>query len=158
MLTPPSAIAKLEQLLDDIGSLNNGCDHSCEYAMYRLPEAATVCMSLDRYFAAYHNSNTLPQPAEHWFIQTAPLGADWEREVRSGLMHWFFEQEYSPPMDAASQQALVDQALACIHEACGTPQVFEVTVSPPMWYDCLWQDFAFTSPAGNWLLHLGLSD
>ena len=37
-------------------------------------------------------------------------------------------------------------------------RAYRVQVSPPMWYECVWEDYVFEAGDGRWLLHLGFSD
>ena len=152
------SIARLQGLLESIEILNHGSNHGCEYAIYQLPEAPSFHEALNLYFASLSTSSEPAQPAEYWHIRTSELDPTWRTALGARLKYWFFEEEYSPKVDEWNQQAFVDQALKYLVHEIGEPSVFEVFVSPPMWYDCHWQDFAFTSNRGRWMLHLGFSD
>jgi hypothetical protein len=152
------SIARLHGLLESIEILNHGTDHGCEYAIYQLPEAPSFDEALNLYFASLSTSSKPAQPAEHWHIRTSELGQPWRPLLSSRLKHWFFEEEYSQKVNGWNQQAFVDQVINYLVHEIGEPSVSEVFVSPPMWYDCQWQDFAFTSSKGRWMLHLGFSD
>lgn len=152
------SIARFQGLLESIEILSHGIDHGCEYAIYQLPDAPDLPEALDLYFASLSTSLKPPQPAEHWHIRTSELGQSWRATLGARLKHWFFKEEYSPEVENWNQQAFVDQALSHLTDEMGSPTVFEVFVSPTMWYDCKWQDFAFTSSKGRWMLHLGFSD
>lgn len=152
------SIARLQGLLESIEILNNGTNHGCEYAIYKLPEAPGVREALDLYFASLSTSSKAAQSADHWHIQTSELDQSWRSVLGERLKHWFFEEEYSPKVDNWNQQTFIDQALNYLTHEIGEPNVFEVFVSPPMWYDCQWQDFLFASSKGRWMLHLGFSD
>lgn len=152
------SIARLQGLLESIEILNHGTNHGCEYAIYKLPEAPGVREALDLYFASLSTSSKAAQPADHWHIQTSELDQSWRSVLGERLKHWFFEEEYSPKVDNWNQKTFIDQALNHLTHEIGEPNVFEVFVSPPMWYDCHWQDFLFASSKGRWMLHLGFSD
>lgn len=152
------SIAQFQGLLESIEILNHGTNHGCEYAIYKLPEAPSVREALDIYFSSLSSSRKAAQPADYWHIQTSELCQPWRSVLGERLKHWFFEEEYSPKVDKSNQQAFVDRALNYLTQEIGEPNIFEVFVSPPMWYDCLWQDFALTSSTGRWMLHLGFSD
>ncbi len=152
------SIARLQGLLESIEILNHGANHGCEYAIYQLPEATSLEQALDRYFSSLSTSLTKAQPAEHWHIRVSELSQPWQIALGARLRYWFFEEEYSPKVSGWNQQALVDLALNYLIDEIGEANVFEVLVSPPMWYDCQWQDFVLTSNKGRWMLHLGFSD
>jgi len=124
--------------------------------------AATAQIFFHRPTKAIRNrvfkSLTKAQPAENWHIRVSELSQPWQIALGARLKYWFFEEEYSPKLNDWNQQALVDLALNYLIHEIGEANVFEVLVSPTMWYDCQWQDFVLTSNKGRWMLHLGFSD
>ncbi len=152
------SIERLKGLLESIEILNHGVNHGCEYAIYQLPDAPDLHGELNLYFVSLRTGMKPAQPAEYWHIRTTELELPWRISLGKSLKHWFFEAEFSPKAGDWNQQGLVDQAMDYLIQEFGELSVVEVFVSPPMWYDCHWQDFAFTSSKGRWLLHLGFSD
>ena len=146
-------ISKLNGLLSGMEILNDGSNHMSDYAIYPLPDAASLMDSLGIYFS----SREPPQPPAYWHIGVNPLNTTWRDAVAESLLEWFFKQEFSPKVHGYNKQHYVSYVLKCLVDAIGEPEVFEVSVSPPVWYECLWQDFAFISPKGKWILHLGFS-
>ncbi len=61
-------------------------------------------------------------------------------------------------MDDATEEHTLNDFMNCLDSIVGVSSVFEVNVDPPMWYECVWQDFAFDGDAGRWFLHFGFSD
>ena len=73
--------------------------------------------------------------------------------------HWFYELEFSPTVDDATTEQALNEFMNRLNSIVGASNVFEVNVDPPMWYECVWQDFAFDGNAGRrWFLHFGFSD
>lgn len=146
--------------LEALALLNDGVNHGSSYTIERLPAAATLDASLALYFAAIHTSIAAPQPAEHWGIRAADIADDWAQVLQKSFRRWFFEQEYSPTIDPHIADNVVSQFLQYLRSTVGDAKAFRVTVEPPLWYECVWEDFAFGSRSGaeRWLLHFGFSD
>jgi hypothetical protein len=144
--------------LEAIALLNNGCNHGSEYTLEALPHAATLDDSLAAHFSSMNTSLVWQQPAAAWNIQTEALQGVWTAELKIVLRRWFFEQEFSPTVDPDGASGIVAHFLGLLCEAIGDARAYRVQVSPPMWYECVWEDYAFDAPDGRWLLHLGFSD
>lgn len=144
--------------LDAIALLNDGCNHGSEYTLEVLPTAASLDESLASYFSSMSTSRVSPQPAAAWKIQTESLEGDWKAELEVVLRRWFFAQEFSPKVDPELTSGVVMRFLDHLRETIGDARVYRVRVSPPMWYECMWEDYAFDARSGRWLLHLGFSD
>lgn len=144
--------------LDAIALLNDGANHGTTYTIEPLPPAASLDSSLATYFSAMSTSRVPPQPAEKWQIRMTGFDDDWAQALRQILHRWFFNEEFSPQVDPQIAENVVERFLAHLRATIGSAKVFQVDVTPPMWYECLWQDVAFDSRDGRWLLHLGFSD
>jgi hypothetical protein len=144
--------------LEAIALLNNGCNHGSEYTLEALPDAPSLDDSLATYFSSMSTSLVARQPAVAWNIRTELLPDDWTAELETVLRRWFFAQEYSPTVDPDGASGTVAHFLGHLRATVGDARVHRVLVSPPMWYECVWEDFAFDAPGGRWLLHLGWSD
>lgn len=151
------SLNQLNDLLAGLGDANGGTNHGSEYALYELPDADTLQEALDRYFSRLSTSNSPAQPAEKWCIRTTPVH-DFLEALGRVARHWFYEQEYSPKVDRAQAEKTISEFIAQLRSVVGDASVFEVHVMPPMWYECVWQDFAFDGGNRRWLLHLGFSD
>ncbi|HEX4796830.1 MAG TPA: hypothetical protein VH370_23765 [Humisphaera sp.] len=150
-------LVKLNEFLERLGEANEGTNHGSEYALYELPDADALQAALDLYFSRLSTSNSPAQPAENWRIRLTPV-RDSREAISLLARHWFYEQEYSPRIDPARSEETVSEFMAQLRSVVGDAAVFEVQVAPPMWYDCVWQDFAFDGGSQRWLLHLGFSD
>jgi len=144
--------------LNAIALFNDGANHASTYTMELLPAASSLDSSLATYFSAMSTSHVPPQPAEKWQIQTTELDDDWAQALRQVAHHWFFEQAFSPKVDQTIAENVVETFLAHVRAIVGDAKAFQVDVSPPMWYEGVWQDLAFDSQQGRWLLHFGVSD
>ena len=61
-------------------------------------------------------------------------------------------------LNRAHSEEIIAEFIAQLRSVVDEASVFEVHVVPPMWYECVWQDFAFDGGNRRWLLHLGFSD
>jgi hypothetical protein len=86
------------------------------------------------------------------------LQGAWAAELEVVFRRWFFAQEFSPTVDADVASGVVAHFLGHLRETVGDAMAYRVRVSPPMWYECVWEDYAFDARGGWWLLHLGFSD
>jgi hypothetical protein len=143
-------------LLEAIALFNDGSNHAATYTMQTLPAATSLDASLAAYFSAMSTSRVPAQPAEEWHIRTREL--DGGEAFRQIAHHWFFRQEFSPKVDNWMAENVVATFVAHIQSTVGNAKLFRVRVSPPMWYECVWEDVAFDAQGGRWLLHLGFSD
>ena len=151
------SLNELNKLLERLGEANDGVNHGSEYAVYELPDADTLQAALGGYFSQLSTSNSSAQPAEKWRIRTRAVH-DCHGALRFAARHWFYDQEYSPDVDPARAEETVSAFVAQLRSVVGQASMHEVHVEPPMWYDCVWQDFAFDAGSRRWLLHLGFSD
>lgn len=53
---------------------------------------------------------------------------------------------------------VVELLCEALTDTIGPCEICEVFVSPPVWYEAHWRDFAFKGKEKSWLLHLGVSD
>lgn len=148
---------ELNLLLEKMGRENDGTNHGSEYTLVRLPPADSLAQALDLYFSAMSTSNSPAVPAENWKIKTNQLN-NADQRLRSSAEYWFFQLEFSPEVDPATSTEVLDRFMELLQATVGDADVYEVTVEPPMWYECSWQVFAFDAGSKRWLLHLGFSD
>ncbi len=144
--------------LDALALLNVGTDHVPDYSIVRLPSATSCRSSLELHFASLSTSLSAKQPASAWHIELANVPDDWIQVVATAARRWFFEQRFSPRVEPEVANELVSRFIELLQAAVGSAGAWSVNVAPPMWYECTWQDFAFESPSGTWLLHFGFSD
>lgn len=144
--------------LDALAFLNAGHDHVPEYSIVRLPPAASFRSTLEAHFASLSTSLVAAQPASAWHIELSRVPGDWTEIMASVVRRWFFEQRFSPRVDPDVADGIVARFMELFRDVVGDSNAYTVTVAPPMWYECTWQDFAFESPTGTWLLHFGFSD
>lgn len=140
--------------LEAMAQLNCGCNHAPTYGLFKLPEADSLRESLAGHFSGLH-------PSEEWEFELLPL-ENRPDHLRKRLHHWFFEQNYSPKdKSGISHNNAVAGFLDFFLPLIGPNAVgFEVQSHPPdsFWYGCMWEDLAFASETGFWLLHFDFSD
>jgi hypothetical protein len=150
---------KVDSYLEVFGYLNEGPDHVADYSLQPLSRAGGLEGALDLHFGALYTSSSPPQPAANWKVKIGPPVADWKLVVCGAARHWFFEQRFSPQVSNQWVKAnVVEHFAAILSEELGEVTCREVFVTPPMFYELQWQDFAITSDKGRWLLHFGWSD
>jgi hypothetical protein len=155
----PEALARLQGVLAVLEALNGATNVSTCYTLEPLPESTELETALGQHFAKYRTSRVPPQPASAWGVQVYPLGSEgWELLLQRNRA-WFFERPEAPPSARVEQRdAVMGLFQEALQAVVGEALVYEVRVSPPMFYECTWEDFALVSPLGFWLLHLGSSD
>ncbi len=151
------SLDRLNRLLLELGDANDGTDHASQYGLYELPFAGTLQEALGRYFSQMWTSNVPPQPAERWHIRSTPI-QDSDDVLRLVARYWFYELRFSPRVEPAESENVISEFMRHLRFVVGDALVFEVHVTPPMWYECMWQDFAFDGGNKKWLLHFGFSD
>ena len=152
-----SDIETINSLLAEIAESNDGTNHGSDYGLVVLPPADSMTHALNAYFSAMSTSNSPPQSPERWNIRSAEL-ADAKSRLLAAAKRWFYELEFSPSVDEATAEQTLNEFMNRLNSIVGTSHVFEVNVDPPIWYECVWQDFAFDGDADRWLLHFGFSD
>ena len=150
-----AAIDELNSLLQSMAEANDGCNHGSDYSFYELPDAESLPDALGEYFSAMSTSYSPAASAQEWQISTAPFPRE---SIRSAANHWFYELRYSPTVESVVAEKTLDKFIALLRGITTTTDVFEVQIVPPMWYECLWQDFAFDDDGKHWFLHFGFSD
>lgn len=147
--------------LEAMGQLNDGCNHVSSYYLEKLPEAISLEAALAQYFSSIKTSNSGPHPSEAWKFNLTPLN-NLKDDLTPRLRHWFFEQEYSPEdVSRISHRNTVAGFLDLFLPLIGKDAAgFQLQTNPPdsFWYGCVWEEYAFASETGFWLLHFDFSD
>lgn len=157
LVDPHFKVIRVNELLYEMAEANAGSDHGCGYSLDVLSKADSLRTALEKHFAQFGTYNPTVQPPYDWNIQYTKVTRS-DAVLRDTAMHWFYEQPFSPGDEIAIRNKTVAEFLDRLYAAVGQAQVFEVEVTPPMWYDCEWQDFAFENGDQRWFLHLGYSD
>lgn len=152
------SIEQLQGFLLAFENLNHGVNHGCTYAIYSMSGAESLQKVIEKYYSLLNTSNAPVESAAAWNIRMNNLGSEWQLMLRKVIIHWFFEQEFSPRVDIWMMNACADQVINYLVSDLGDFEVFEVFTDPPMWYECSWQDFAIATEGAKWLLHFGFSD
>lgn len=147
----------LNEMLERLARENDGCNHGSEYAIYALPNACSLKDSLDLYFSHLNTSDHPSLPPDRWNIRTQVV-EDFDKTIGDAARFWFYELEFSPKVDSSVAIQTISEFLNKLLAAVGDASAFVVQVTPPIWYECTWQDFAFNGGDRYWLLHFGFSD
>jgi hypothetical protein len=136
---------------------NHGCNHVAEYELHRLQSKPTLRESLDSYFAEQYTSLSPSRPPADWDISVLPLD-DPVASLHAALKRWLIDDR--PVDNTLSTQGLPDVPclIADMSKAFDLDRTVQVTVHPPLWHGCEWDDFALVADDGFYLLHLGYSD
>lgn len=150
---------KVNDLLEQYARANDGTNHGSDYAFYNLPTADSLGASLELHFAQYSTSRTPAQPGKAWNIRMAAIKHP-DDVLLEVAQRWFFGLNYSPDIPSSMATEEILNFVINLRGVVGNAPLFEVNVTPPltMWYECVWQDFAFDGQEQRWLLHLGFSD
>ena len=139
--------------LEVLASLNEGCDHACEYQISALDSAVNVHTAV----VSYLSSRGQIFSAER--IAVIKIPGDWQPQIRAACMRWFFEQTYSPSTKGESlKQNAVVGFLSHLSTVVGRSEAFEIAGPDTMLPAIIWEAYAFSSNGKNWLLHFGWSD
>ena len=144
--------------LEGLALLNDGVNHSSSYVIESLPSAASLAESLGLHFSSISTSNSPPQPAESWQIRIAQLPGNWDDSIAGLVRRWLFQQDFSPQIEDWKQQNVVQTLLSRMKALFGCASAFKIEVSPPLWYECVWEDVAIETGNNRWLVHFGFSD
>ncbi len=145
--------------LEALARLNDGVNHGGNYYFERLPDASRLDDALAIYFSRQSTSFSPAEAADKWQIKVNSIDGKWVPRIKEAANQWFFCQEFSPSVGATwVKENVVEAFIAHLTGAVGDANLYEVQTSPPMFYGCWWEEFAFSNAEGNWLLHFGFSD
>jgi hypothetical protein len=150
-------IDTIRNTLSAFEETNHGCNHVAEYELHRLPDQSTLSDALDSYFAGQYTSISAPRPDSDWHISAHSLD-DPAATLRAALKRWLIEDrpaDNTMPTDGLPD---VSRLIADMSNSFDLDKTVRVTVRPPLWYGCEWDDFALVADDGFYLLHLGYSD
>ena len=152
------SLDKTNTLLKLLALLNSGPNQECTYELIELPYRKNIEESLSVIFDAQGNPY-LKQPPERkdFSLRVHPL----EDNLESLLFKEFKDWALPYPVDACRENVAREVArLLCqaLGEVIEPSEIFEVFVSPTLWYEAFWKDLAFKGKTQSWLLHLGVSD
>lgn len=155
-----NAIA-INAALECLALLNCVPDNEFTYQLIELPHCVEVRESLAAQFGAGINYRTKTSyTADDWQVRLEPRGTDLSQALTVALTAWTFANLHAP--QSHSQQSVehgvIELLLRRINEAVGCCDIYEVFVSPPLWYEASWQDFVLRGATHTWLLHFGVSD
>jgi hypothetical protein len=149
-------------LLKLVALLNNGTDHACTYELTELPQRSEIVESLESTFGPGEDWVTKKSyTAADWHLRVEARGADIQATLTEVLNTWTFAMPCSPVLGSLPDEVkgqVVEMLCQVLTDAMGPCEICEVFVSPPVWYEAHWRDFAFKGKEKSWLLHLGVSD
>ena len=137
---------------------NDGTNHGSSYTIESLPAAASLEKSLAIHFSSLSTSASPSLPAENWQIVVQSLQGSCDQVLTSYFRRWFFNQEFSPKLDDWVQDNIIKAIMCRMELLVGIGHTSKITLCPPMWYECVWEDVAIENGANRWLLQFGFSD
>jgi hypothetical protein len=148
----------INTFLEVLALLNDGVNHGSEYRLYELANLSSVEKALDDYFSGIAVNGKSYSPSA-WQISTDSLSTSWQVTLNDLCEKWFFNQEFSPHKpEEWSRRNVIRQFLEQVSTFMGEAQVYWVNVLPPTFYELVWDDLAFVTNKGYYLLHFGFSD
>lgn len=140
MLSPDQVVGYLKALQD----LNSGTNRAMDFSLIPLTPCGSLEDSLNLYFARLHGKT---KPSSWNATQIKPLA-----DIKPLLRSWLFVNFGAKRDDALA--SFMELLSDCLHWT----ESYQVFGHAPSWYDCSYDDIAFITPSGCWLLHMGVSD
>lgn len=147
------ALGQLRGMLTAFAWANGKCNHGYNFKVEKLPPGTDIHESLLLYFG----ENAIR-------ITEAEL-PEWREPIRQASQRWLFQisdsidrRIHSNFADEDCQHEILDELLAAITVGLQPSLAWRVQIEPKGFYECAWDDFAFSGVAGEFFLHLGVSD
>lgn len=152
------AFGELRGCLLAFARFNDKTNHGCTFTFDCLPQATSVRQSLERFFRRQATKVVLTQLE------------DWSQTVRALFQTWFFQfqvplmgrlvdrgKTFSLSHDSG-RESLLDWVMNRLEAVVGQAIAWKVDVQTSDFYECGWDDVAFETAEGSYLLHFGVSD
>lgn len=152
------AFGELRGFLKAFALFNDKCDHGYTFLLDRLPKAASLRESIEPYFGDDATKVVLSSVE------------NWSQAVAAKLKHWLFQfqaSDFAQLEDRSKRFSLshdcwreseIQLVVKKLEDVIHPIAVWKVEVEPKGFYECEWDDIAFETAAGSYLLHLGVSD
>ena len=139
--------------LEALASLNEGCDHACEYGLEILDSDTNVQTAVISYLSRRGQISTEER------IEVSPMPTDWQPKIKAAVARWFFEQTFSPSTKGEWLKENVVVGFAShLTAVVGEAEVFEIIGPDTVFPAIIWEAYAFANNGKNWLLHFGWHD
>jgi hypothetical protein len=158
------AYGELRGLLRAFAWVNAKTNHGYTFEFDRLPAAATVSESVRLFLLEHHELEARV---------TLKRLRGWRTPVRKGLETWLFSficdshdgklddpHQYFSISERSVRRDMIGWVTDMLESAAGPTAAWRVEIEygTRQFYECGWEDFAFESADGVYLLHLGVSD
>lgn len=134
---------ELVGFLKALEALNSDTNQAMDYSLIPLTPSGSLENSLQVYFSRLDAKRTSPLGP----TLIKPLA-----DIKPKLRSWLFSN-FGTKQDQGLE-TFVNLLADCLHWT----ESYQVQGDTPRWYDCSYDDIAFVTPSGYWLLHLGVSD
>lgn len=142
-------VEKINGYLCAIEMLNDDTWAGVEYTFIRLAGKDTLLNSVERNIAATYPDTILA----NWHISLEQAS---ENELIETIKRWFF---YFGKAETLSNElnALPTGFMELLQQLIYPPNIYRVTMIPPVWYAVNWETFAFDTKNGFFLLEFSFN-
>lgn len=133
--------------------LNHGENHEANYRFVELEDMGSLESDIVNYFRGISPLLNLP-----WSVKTEQYDGQWEELVLGVADTWFFRQQFSPEFDSQKSKKILDALVSFLRSETSATKCYRLNVSPPVFYECFWEDIVLEGRSRRWLLHFGHSD
>jgi len=137
-------VEKLNGFLCAVEAINAAANTGLDYTFIRLPDKHTLLKSVESHIAAIHPDTVLA----NWHISLDQVS---ENQLAASINEWFFRFGKAATLNDALD-ALPTGFMDILKQLVYTPNIYRVTMIPPVWYATSWETFVFDSKNGYFLL------
>lgn len=137
-------VEKLNGYLCAIEMMNVAANTSVDYMFLRLPEKSTLLKSIESNIAAIYPDTVLA----NWHLSLEQVS---ESQLAASINTWFFHTGKAASLNhelASLPVGFMDLLKQLVY----APNIYRVTMIPPVWYAISWETFVFDSKNGFFLL------
>ena len=138
-----------------ISALNNGVNCSSDYSIQVLPFDTDLRKTLERLYDGISGSSLDGGNIDPWNINIKQI---FPEQFKGFVEKWFFHQSCSPQMHKDNTQNCVETFLSLLPIALYESCIYHIYTNPPVFYECVWDDFVLAYRDSYYFLHFGISD
>lgn len=137
-------VEKLNGYLCAIEMMNVAANTGVDYMFLRLPEKNTLLKSIESNIAAIYPDTVLA----NWHLSLEQVS---ESQLTNSINEWFFCFGEAAALNNELSSLPVG-FMDLLKQLVYTPNIYRVTMIPPVWYATGWETFVFDSKNGVFLL------
>lgn len=153
-----SSCAPSNAFLKAIALLNVGSNHGTDFLLIELDKVGSLHQDLEAYFDSLIPPSAREANAKDWGIEVEECLGKWEDVIRPGAQKWFFDGRFSPRADQHKADSVIDTFIDLLRQDTKAEWLYRLSITPPVFYQILWDDYVLESGQQRWILHFGLSD